>query len=290
MSARRVLIAGAGDVGAAAGRQLAGRGFEVFAARRRAAAVPAPLHPVAVDLFEPDAVQALPAGLDAVVWAVAPDGHDPASYRRAYVEGPSRLVAALHRRGDPLRRVVLVASTAVWGDEHGAWVDERTPPAPRGFAGELVLTGERALAALPVPATSLRFGGIYGPGRTQLIERVRLGLAAPPAQPRYGNRIHRDDGAEAIVHVLTTPDPADCYVVVDDDPADLREVYAWLAARLAVRLPPAADDDGDPMRRGGNKRCSNRRLRAAGWRPRYPTYREGYGALLDGQRAVPECP
>ncbi|TXH28949.1 MAG: SDR family NAD(P)-dependent oxidoreductase, partial [Burkholderiaceae bacterium] len=34
------------------------------------------------------------------------------------------------------------------------------------------------------------------------------------------------------------------------------------------------------MRRAGNKRCSNQRLRALGWQPRYPSYREGYTALL----------
>lgn len=33
---------------------------------------------------------------------------------------------------------------------------------------------------------------------------------------------------------------------------------------------------------GTNKRCSNARLRASGYRLRYPTYREGYGALIAG--------
>jgi hypothetical protein len=35
-----------------------------------------------------------------------------------------------------------------------------------------------------------------------------------------------------------------------------------------------------PRERGANKRCSNARLVAAGYAFRYPTFREGYGALL----------
>ncbi|MCB9879338.1 MAG: SDR family oxidoreductase [Planctomycetes bacterium] len=276
---RRVLVAGAGDVGVAAGLLLHAAGATVFGARRTTAAVPPPLQPVAVDLLAPDAFAALPPDLDALVWAVAPHIHDPEAYRRSYTEGPARLAAALLGRGDALQRVVLVASTSVYGHQRGEVVDEQTSPQPSSFAGEAILAGERALAALPVRTTSLRFAGIYGPGRTWLIERVRRGHAAPPTAARFGNRIHRDDGAAAIAHVLTLDDPAPCYVVVDDDPADLREVYAWLAARLGVPLPPASDDDAT-TRRGGNKRCDNRLLRATGWRPRYPSYRDGYAAML----------
>ncbi|MEZ6037314.1 MAG: SDR family NAD(P)-dependent oxidoreductase [Planctomycetota bacterium] len=276
---RRVLIAGAGDTGVAAGLLLQGLGAEVFGARRDAAAVPPPLRPVAVDLLVDDAVTALPSDVEALVWAIAPHTPDADAYRRAYTDGPARLAAALLARGDALQRVVLVASTSVYGHQHGELVDEATPPRPAGFAGEAILAGERALAALPVRSTSLRFAGIYGPGRTWLLERVRRGLAAPPTAPTFGNRIHRDDGAAAIAHVLSLDEPAACYVVVDDDPADLREVYAWLAARLGVPLPPATDDAAT-TRRGGNKRCSNRLLRASGWRPRFPSFRDGYAAML----------
>ena len=66
-------------------------------------------------------------------------------YRRAYVEGPARLLAHLERRGDPVRRAVLVGSTSVWHRTDGGEVDERTPPSPRDFRGEAVLAGEQAI-------------------------------------------------------------------------------------------------------------------------------------------------
>jgi hypothetical protein len=38
--------------------------------------------------------------------------------------------------------------------------------------------------------------------------------------------------------------------------------------------------ENSSLRRSGSKRCSNARAKALGWVPRYPTYKEGYEALL----------
>lgn len=273
----RVLIAGCGYLGTAAARVLAARGHEVFAARRLEVAPPSSVQAVAVDLLR-GSLTVLPPRLDAVVWAVAPQDRTAAAYRAAYRLGPQRLLSFLQQRGDRLRRSILVSSTRVWEHRDGSIVDEdtatlaTTPPAV-----ELVLGEAEFLAAAPGPV-ALRLGGIYGPGRTALLERVRGGLAVPPPSTRHQNRIHRDDGAEAIAHVLALPAPQSCYIVVDDDPADERDVLAFLAERLGTELPPP-----DPLaQRQGGKRCRNDRLRRSGWRPRHPSYRHGYGAMLAG--------
>ena len=60
-------------------------------------------------------------------------------------------------------------------------------------------------------------------------------------------------------------------------------VLRWLAATLGVAQPPLRDDGEAGARggaRGSNKRCSNARLRASGYAFRYPSFREGYGALI----------
>jgi len=36
------------------------------------------------------------------------------------------------------------------------------------------------------------------------------------------------------------------------------------------------------VRRAGSKQCSNARAKALGWAPAYPSYREGYAAILKG--------
>jgi nucleoside-diphosphate-sugar epimerase len=271
-----VLVAGAGYVGAPAAAMLAARGCQVTAVRRSSVPDQGGVRSIALDLLRGD-LDELPTDVDAVAWAISPTP-DEVGYRSAYVDGPRRLLDHLRERGAPLRRTVLVSSTSVWHRTDGAEVDEDTPPSPADFRGRAVLEGEAVLRDSAHHAVALRFSGIYGPGRTRLVERIIAGQAAPPAKENHGNRIWRDDGAKAIVHALTIEDPAPVYVVSDDDPADLREVYSWLAERLGVTLPPPAQSHRG---RGGNKRCRNHLLRRSGFRLDIPDYRAGYSLLLN---------
>ncbi|HEY8753307.1 MAG TPA: SDR family NAD(P)-dependent oxidoreductase, partial [Arthrobacter sp.] len=126
----------------------------------------------------------------------------------------------------------------------------------------------------------LRLGGIYGPGRTRLIDQVRNGVAVIPDEPRFTNRIHRDDAAAAIVHLASRDDlPAPIYVGVDNSPAELGEVLRFLASEMGYPEPPVGPA-GDA--RGGNKRCNNGLLRSTGLDFAFPSFREGYRALLAG--------
>jgi nucleoside-diphosphate-sugar epimerase len=53
----------------------------------------------------------------------------------------------------------------------------------------------------------------------------------------------------------------------------------WLREYLGVT--EWADDAS--VRRTGSKRCSNARAKALGWVPKYPSFREGYAAILEGR-------
>ncbi|MFT7534616.1 MAG: nucleoside-diphosphate-sugar epimerase [Hyphomicrobiaceae bacterium] len=271
----RVLIAGCGYVGCAAAEQLRSQGHQVFGARRDTTQLPPGIEPVAIDLLGGN-YDAVPPELDAVVWALSPSSSE-AGYRAAYVDGPAALLHHLHQRGDPIARAVLVASTSVWHCEDGREVDEQSPTTPSNFRGDHILAGERAFDDSPFPSTSLRLAGIYGPGRTSMLDRIANGQAEPPEHAVYGNRIWRDDAARAITHILTLTDAGPIYAVADDDPADLRHVYAWLAEQLGVDLPPA---NKTFHRRSGSKRIRNHLLRASGWSPSVPDFRTGYAQLL----------
>jgi nucleoside-diphosphate-sugar epimerase len=273
-----ILIAGCGYVGCALGVELAARGDEVFGLRRDPSGLPPSIRPVAANLLDEEALSArIPPGLDAVVYAASASGFSDAEYRAAYVDGPRNLLSALLRAGSRPSRILFTSSTGVYGGSEGRWVDEDTPPEPAAFNGSRVLEGEEVFRSGPFPSVSLRFGGIYGPGRASLVDRVRAGTPCPEA-PTWSNRIHRDDCAGALVHLLDLPDPAPLYVGVDREPADLCEIMGWLAARLGVDPPPTG---GGGSRRGRNRRCSSARLVAAGYTFRFPTYREGFAPLLD---------
>jgi nucleoside-diphosphate-sugar epimerase len=280
----RVLIAGCGYVGSALGRALASESHEVWGLSRNPGSLPEGIDRITADLAVAESLEGLPAALDAVVYMAAPGGGGDASYRTVYVDGLANLMAALARQGQSPSRVFLVSSTAVYAQHEGEWVDESSPTNPTHFSGRRLLEAEAVLRSAAFPGTVIRFGGIYGPGRTRLLENVRAGRAVyRESPPQWTNRIHRDDCAGVVKHLLGLEDPADVYIGVDCEPARERDVQCWLADALAAP-PPRAAPAGDPAIRAarGNKRCRNDRLLASGYTFRHPTYREGYRAVIEG--------
>lgn len=276
----RVLIAGCGYVGTALGLRLTAAGHRVWGLRRDPGDLPSPIEPLAADLAAPSSLASLPRDLDWVVYAAAAGGFSDERYRTAYVDGPRNLLAALATAGSAPRRVAFTSSTGVYAQSGGEWVDETSPTEPTHFSGTRLLQGERLFLDSSLPAVVARLGGIYGPGRTRLIEGVLRGeerCAGGP--PTWTNRIHRDDAAGAVAHLLTLPDPAPVYLVVDEEPAERCEVVRWIAERLGADPPPRGGDPGERTQRS-NKRVSSRRLQSSGYRFLYPTYREGYGELI----------
>ncbi|WAP51373.1 NAD-dependent epimerase/dehydratase family protein [Arthrobacter sp. ATA002] len=275
-----VLIAGCGDLGTEAGLRFAAAGFSVLGWRRSPEKLPAPLTGAAADLTSAD-LPPIPADTDVVVIAVAAGSRSVEAYRAAYVDGTAHVLNALERDGVNPRRILFVSSTAVYGDAGGGWVDEETPAAPATATGAVILEAEQLLHARRPDAVVLRLAGIYGPGRTRLIDSVQAGTAVVPASAQLTNRIHRDDAAAAIVHLAAeVADPAPLYVGVDDEPVDLAAVLRFLAAELGRDLPAPAESGSS---RGGNRKLSNARLRGTGFAFAYPTFREGYRAVLAGQ-------
>jgi nucleoside-diphosphate-sugar epimerase len=278
-----ILLAGCGDLGTEAGLRFHALGHRVVGWRRSPAKLPAAIEGAAADLGAPN-LPRVPEDTTAVVIAVAADSPSEEAYRAAYLDGVRHVLDAMERDGVEPERVLFVSSTAVYGDAGGGWVDENTPPAPGGFSGRVLVEAEQLLQArfngTGTTATSLRLGGIYGPGRTRLIDQVRGGSAVIPEDVRYTNRIHRDDAAAAIVHLATMPaQPAGIYVGVDNHPADLGTVLRFLAAEMGLPEPPVGD--AGPAR-GGNKRCRNERLRSTGFDFTFPSFREGYRDILAG--------
>ncbi|NID16786.1 NAD-dependent epimerase/dehydratase family protein [Luteibacter yeojuensis] len=268
-----VLVAGAGDVGTRLARRLVAEGRQVFALRRGEAAGGDGIAWLRGDLTRPETLAGLPR-VDALVFAPAPDARDEAAYRAVFVDGLRHLWEALPA---PPERTIFVSSSAVYGEHGGAWVDEDTPPDPPGFNGRVLLEAERWLASRGAGGVSLRLAGLYGPGRTQLFERLREGKAAVPRGRRvYANRIHVDDAAAALAFLLDLDATEAVYVGVDDTPLPIDELYDAIARLLGAPLP----SDGPGPTGVGNKRLSNARLRAAGFRCEWPDAREGYASLV----------
>jgi nucleoside-diphosphate-sugar epimerase len=274
----RVLLAGCGDLGERVARRLLARGDAVFALRRHPPACSiGGITWLAGDMTQADRLPPLPPGITQLVHLPTPGARDEAAYRAVFVDGLRHVMAALEPAS--LKRVLFVSSSAVYGESGGDWVDEDTLPDPPGLNGAVLLEAERWLAAQPVMGIALRLAGLYGPGRLQLTDRLRAGLArVPRTQTHWANRIHIEDAAAAIAHLLALPGPQPVYLGVDDTPLPIDVLYDHLAVLVGAPLPA----DGPAPLGVGSKRLSNARLRATGWAPRWADARDGYAALLGG--------
>jgi nucleoside-diphosphate-sugar epimerase len=221
--------------------------------------------------------------LDYLVYSAAATDHDEAGYRAAYVEGLKHVLGWLKQNGQQPRRVLFVSSSSVYGQQEGEWVDETSPTISAGYSGRLMLEAEQVALQSGIPASIVRLTGIYGPGREWLLTQVRRGYRVATDPPLYGNRIHVDDAAGLLAFLLEADRRGvgldEVYIGVDDAPAPLAQVVDWLREYLGVT--EWAEDAS--VRRTGSKQCSNARVKALGWVPKYPSYREGYAAILEGR-------
>lgn len=270
----RVFVVGAGYVGEAAARLLSTEGHTVDVGRRTATGLP---RSHAMDVLRAETHPAALREADVVVYCVGTDAFTPEAYRAAYVDGLDNVI----RSAGSAKRLVFVSSTSVYTQDDGSEVNEASATQPKGFSGQLLLEGEAVAAGAPMRATVVRFSGIYGPGRDRLVRLVRQGSPVS-AKTRAGitNRIHRDDCARALSHLVSLAQPAPRFNGSDCAPTPLGEIVDWIAGHLGLPTPPEGEDAIAMPQRGGNRRVSSALLRASGFVFRFPTYREGFSSII----------
>jgi nucleoside-diphosphate-sugar epimerase len=189
-----------------------------------------------------------------------------------------------------------LSTTGVYGDRQGRWVTERSRLAAKSLEGARRVSAERDWLevgrGMGLTVQVFRLPGIYGPGRSGL-DRLRAGQARRIVSPgQVFSRIHVDDIGAGLAASIARPRAGGIYNLCDDEPCSNGEVIAHAAQLLGLPVPPEvtlAEADLSPAAMrfyGENKRVSNSLAKAElGWRPAYPTYREGLSAILTAERA-----
>ncbi|PYJ14011.1 MAG: hypothetical protein DME93_01330 [Verrucomicrobia bacterium] len=269
----RVLIAGCGYIGQAAADLLHAAGWVVEGWTRSAesaASLSAKPYPVrGVDVSQLDRVAECARTFDAVVHCASSSGGDAEKYRRVYLYGARNLLETF--RGSKL---LFTSSTSVYAQRDGSWVTEESDAKPMRETSRVLLETERLVLA--DSGVVARLAGIYGPGRSALLNKFLKGTAIiDPETDRFVNQVHRDDIAAALFLLLSREaEIAQIYNVVDDQPILQSECYRWLAQRLNRPLPPIGRSMQERKRGDSNKRVSNVKLRVLGWTAQYPTFAE----------------
>jgi nucleoside-diphosphate-sugar epimerase len=204
-------------------------------------------------------------------------GRDFAANSHLRVVGTRNLVDAALAVG--VRR--LIAQSIAWTYVPGQGpareeepLDLEAPP-PRGRMVAAVQALEQAVAEVPV-GVILRYGLLYGPGTWyardgMITEQVRRGEIE--ATDGVTSFLHVADAAQAALLALAWP--AGPLNIVDDTPAagtDWLPVYAGLVGAPPPPVRPGAA--------GWERGAANAKARQLGWRPRYPTWRDGFTTAL----------
>ncbi|MGB0562295.1 MAG: SDR family oxidoreductase [Spirulinaceae cyanobacterium] len=205
---------------------------------------------------------------DTLLVAVAPSGGR--SYGETYLP-TAEAIAALAPQLPQLQQIIYTSTYSVYGDHQGSWVTEETPPNPVSANGEIMVATEQTYLQIPnVKVCILRLGGIYGPGRT--LERIFnrwAGQTRPGTGARWSNWVHLDDIVGAIAFAQAQQLEG-IYNLVQDEILTTRALIEQVCDRH--QLAPVTWDASQPDTRTYSVRCSNQKLKAAGYPFKHPQF------------------
>ncbi len=183
-----------------------------------------------------------------------------------------------------------LSSTSVYGNHHGAWVDEETECAPGNEKSKKRLLAEKQWLdlyfAAKLPVHILRLSGIYGPGRNCL-EDILMGKDFTIVKEnQYFSRIHIEDILTAIIASIALPTPGEIYNISDDEPSRIDVVQQFGANLLGKNklkeMPIEAavlSEQAQLFFQDSKKVSSNKIVQKLKVHWQYPNYRLG---LLTG--------
>lgn len=215
---------------------------------------------------------------DIIFYMVSAGAYTPEAYDTAYVLGVSNTLQAIRKSGQN-PRIIFVSSTSVFSESEGGWVTEESPTRVTSFSTESLLQGENKIASSGLEYCILRLSGIYGPGRTSLIDQMKIGRTFLKKEPVISNRIHIDDCVGVLHHVALLRHLDRLYIGTDSEPTPYNQVITWLAKKLIFDV---VEKEIEPSRSThmSNKRCSNAKLLRSGYIFLYPNFREGFLSCL----------
>ncbi|HEY1357786.1 MAG TPA: NAD(P)-dependent oxidoreductase [Thermoleophilaceae bacterium] len=218
---------------------------------------------------------------------------------RLRTEGTEHLIEAARAAG--ARRFI--------AQSYGSWIYEPDGTAPRTEADPLdpdppanqrrSMEAIRKLEALvagaaDIGAIALRYGSFYGPGTglehdgdlARLVEKRRFPIIGDGTG--VWSFMHIDDAAAITVAAIEHGEPG-IYNASDDEPAAVAEWLPALAEALGAKAPRhvpvwlgrlAAGEVGVSMMTRIPGQSNAKARRELSWRPRYPSYREGFAKGL----------
>src|SRR5262245_31347298 len=184
----------------------------------------------------------------------------------------------------------------LYGDHHGEWIQEDSPILPGRFARTSYEMEQMFLKAKnSITGVSFRFSLMYHTTawhtQAMLKELSKRRFPIIGDGSYYWNMIHAEDAAEAVWTILAKKNQIhdrQIVVVSDDAPVTCTEFLTYLCHLLGVEEPTRIPNKIAKLALGNeivetltaSFRCKTDKMKSFGWKPSFPSFREGFQSLL----------
>lgn len=194
------------------------------------------------------------------------------------VEGTDAVAEAAE--GSKIARFVFSSSVVV-GDPGGAVLRPEEPLVATTAYGRAKQEAERRLLRTDVPVVIARPSHVYGPGGwyAELVSDFARGRRFMPGSgENWWDVVHVDDVVSALVLLAEKGAPREAYHVVDETPVRMADFFEITARAMGLKRPRRVPVLLAKLIRGKgpielavrSARSDNSKLKALGWRPRFP--------------------
>jgi nucleoside-diphosphate-sugar epimerase len=230
---------------------------------------------------------------------------EPSESRAILLDGARNLFRVVDRAA--MKKYIWASNVSVYGYPKATdRLDENSPLKPAYSLGKITVDAEK-LARENVPAIAVRVPAVYGPGRDSIAALKEGRLRLLNGGENWASRIHVDDLVQVLLAAMERATPDSIFLAADDLPTIQRDFYKELAAAVGASLPLSLEVNaarafgmfGRAMNAlsgerqyplsenvigllSGNYYCLNNKIKNdLGVNLKYPTFREGYKAILE---------
>jgi nucleoside-diphosphate-sugar epimerase len=183
----------------------------------------------------------------------------------------------------------------LYGDHRGEWIQEDSAVFPGRFARTSYEMEQMFLNTSNINGVSFRFSLMYHATawhtQAMLKELSKRRFPIVGDGSYYWNMIHAEDAADAVWTILANKDQIqerEIVVVSDDVPVTCSEFLSYLSHLLGVEEPTRIPNKIAKLALGNeivetltaSFRCKTDKMKSFGWRPVFPSFREGFQSLL----------
>ena len=211
------------------------------------------------------------APIDFVYVLLSPKVPSIEAYQSIYLDSALPIIQAL--KSHPVKRIIVVSSTRVYGQNAGEEVNDDSAIQPSDAQGKVLYQMEQSyINAFAERCCIVRPSGIYG---TSIARMQKLAVTTKNyPNLHWSNRIHIEDLSRFLSQMIHVEHPEKSYILTNNQPQLLHETIQWFQKKMNVPLLSVATN------KVTGKKLYATHMQQLGFQLQHPNCYIDYAALL----------